>query len=235
MNNYKHPIEHKNGKESAEYKEYANDFREDRVTQWTSIFYQCLPIVRLPDVHTVLEFGSGRKLTSSINRHFGIDHITVDVSDRFNPDHISSIANFNEENRKFDLVCSFQCLEHNPLEELSDLIIHMGKFTDKYLYVSLPYNGAWFSSFMSIRLPKIAFHSFWNKQLDGAAGPKIKTASFYQRSGMNRYRPHWWEVGRPGTSKKQVQAIFEQCGFKLIERKHNPFYPHHIFFLFKKV
>ena len=113
------------GKGSEDYTYFANDFHQLRLTQWTSIYLQCAPIARREDVHSVLEFGSGRNLTKFIAEFLGISHTSVDVSERFRPDHVSSILDFPFRDRKYDLVCSFQCLEHNPIEELDGLIAHM--------------------------------------------------------------------------------------------------------------
>ena len=83
------------GKGSEDYKYFANDFHPHRLTQWTSIYLQCAPIARREDVHSVLEFGSGRNLTKFITGFLGLSHTAVDVSDRFRPDHVSSILDFS--------------------------------------------------------------------------------------------------------------------------------------------
>ena len=121
------PVKRFGGKASDDSKYFANAFLPHRLIQWTSIYLQCAPIARREDVHSVLEFGSGRNLTKFITEYLGISHTSVDVSERFSPDHVSSILEFPFEGQKYDLVCSFQCLEHNPLEQLDDLIAHMAK------------------------------------------------------------------------------------------------------------
>ena len=136
------PLKFFSGKASEDYKYFANDFHLHRLIHWTSIYLQSAPIARREDVHSVLEFGSSRNLTKFITEYLGLSHTAVDVSDQFRPDHVSSILDFPFEERKFDLVCSFQCLEHNPLEHLDGLIAHMVQFTNRYLYVSLPYAKA---------------------------------------------------------------------------------------------
>ncbi|WP_085908920.1 methyltransferase domain-containing protein [Kiloniella majae] len=228
------PISRFNGKESDEYKYFANDFRRERERQWLSVFSQVAPIILLPDVKSVLEFGSGRDISSSLIKHFGITHHSVDVSDRFFPDTVSSIADYPFEGETHDFVCSFQCLEHNPLEEVSALVQHMAQFTNKYLYFSLPYSGGWFSLSLSLRLPKFSLQKSFYKTFDSLGGRRINTEPFYKRPENQRYDPHWWEVGRPGTSKKHIVKMFEDCGLKLNQSHHNSLFPHHIFLLFEK-
>ena len=228
------PVKLFGGKASDDYKYFANAFLPHRLIQWTSIYLQCAPISRREDVHSVLEFGSGRNLTKFITEYLGIWHTSVDVSDRFVPDHVSSILDFPFEGKQFDLVCSFQCLEHNPLEHLDDLIAHMVQFTNRYLYVSLPYAGSWFSFSLNFRIPK--FQVVINRcfATDLIGGRRIDVRPFRSRPPERFHSAHWWEVGRPGTRKRTVIAQFERHGLRLIDSYHNVFYPHHVFFLFER-
>ena len=228
------PVKLFGGKASDDYKYFANDFLPHRLIQWTSIYLQCAPIARREDVHSVLEFGSGRNLTKFIDEYLGISHVSVDVSDRFCPDHVSSILDFPFGERKYDLVCSFQCLEHNPLEQLDDLIAHMVRFTNRYLYVSLPYAGSWFSFSLNFRIPKLQLSVYRCFVSDLISGRRIDDQPLRSRPPERFHSAHWWEVGRPGTRKKTVIAQFERHGLRLIDSYHNVFYPHHIFFLFER-
>ena len=85
------PIDRFGGKETAEYLYFAQDFETRRRNHWMSICLQAAPSVLLPDIHSVLEFGGGRDLTRTICRYFGIEYLSVDVSDRFFPDVVSPI------------------------------------------------------------------------------------------------------------------------------------------------
>ena len=227
------PIKLLGGKSSEDYRYFSNDFLPHRLIHWTSIYLQCAPIARRDNVQSVLEFGSGRNLTKFINEYLGVSHTSVDISDRFCPDHVSSILDFPFKNRTYDLVCSFQCLEHNPLEQLDDLIAHMVRFTDRYLYVSLPYARSWFSFSFNLRIPK--FHAAVKGCFvsDLLGGRKIDVRLLRSRPPERFHSAHRWEVGRPGTRKKTVVAQFERHGLKLIDSYHNVFYPHYIFFLFE--
>lgn len=228
------PIKLFGGKASDDYKYFANDFHPHRLIHWASIYLQCAPIAQREDVHSVLEFGSGRNLTKFIIEYLGISHTSVDVSDRFRPDYVSSILDFPFRERNYDLVCSFQCLEHNPLEQLDDLIAHMVQFTNRYLYISLPYAGSWFSFSFNFRIPKVHFAANGCFASDIVGGRKIDDRPLRSRPPERFHSAHWWEVGRPGTRKKTVIAQFERHGLRLVDSYHNVFYPYHIFFLFEK-
>ena len=228
------PIALFSGKTSDDYKNFANAFLPHRLVQWTSIYLQCAPIARREDVRSVLEFGSGRNLTKFIVEYLGIAHTSVDISDRYRPDHVASILDFPFSGRRYDLVCSFQCLEHNPLEHLDDLISHMVQFTNRYLYVSLPYAGSYISFSLNFRVP--GFH--WSKNgyfvSDVVGGRRIDVRPLRSRPPERFHSAHWWEVGRPGTRKKTVIAKFERHGLRLVDSCHNVFYPQHVFFLFER-
>ena len=153
----KNPISKYGGKESVDYKRYSNDFSEVRQRQWSSIYLQSSPIIRKSDIMSVLEFGGGRNTSRALSHHMGINHIDVDVNDRFFPDYKSEIIEYPFEGKQYDMVCTFQCLEHNRLDEIDDLILHMLKFTKKYFYLSVPYRGGFMSFTMNIKLPKFNF------------------------------------------------------------------------------
>ncbi|MDR0701112.1 MAG: class I SAM-dependent methyltransferase [Azoarcus sp.] len=149
------PIRRYGGKDSDAYRYFANDFLPIRKRHWPSIWLQAAPIIMTPDILSVLEFGGGRDVTRSLARHFGIEYKSIDISDRFFPDVQSSIADYPFDGKTYDLVCSFECLEHNPWNETVELLAHMIRFTHRYLYLSVPYSGGWFSFSFSLRLPKI--------------------------------------------------------------------------------
>ena len=77
------PLKFFGGKTSEDYKYFANDFHPHRLIHWTSIYLQCTPIAQREDVHSVLEFGSGRNLTKFITEYLGLSHTAVDVSEKF--------------------------------------------------------------------------------------------------------------------------------------------------------
>ncbi len=221
-------------KDNDNYKNFANDFHPHRLTQWTSIYLQCAPIAQRNDVTSVLEFGCGRGLTKRIVEFLGIQHTSVDVSNRWFPDHVSSIIEFPLTDKKYDMVCAFQVLEHNPLEQLAQLVAHMAQFTNRYIYISLPYAGSWLSFSFSFRVPKFEISMNRCFATDLIGGRKIDDRPFRSRPPERYHSAHWWEVGRPGTRKKTIIKRFERHALKLVDTYHNVFYPHHIFFLFEK-
>jgi len=231
------PIERYNGKNTENYKYYANDFAQHRERQWQSIYYQAYPIITKEDVNSVLEFGGGRDTTRALSHHMGVDHIDVDVSDKFFPDVNATIMDYDFKDKQYDLVCSFQCLEHNPFGDLDKLIPHMMQFSKKYFYISVPYKGNYMSLYLNIRLPKFTF----SKQLSWIPNwfvnsaineKKIRNQAKKQPEKFHDY--HWWEVGMKGLSRKSFIKKMENYGLKSIQTFHNSLMPYHLFCLFEK-
>lgn len=234
MKNNENPIKRFGSKQSPEYQYFANDFQKGRERHWLSIWHQAAPIITDPSVKSVLEFGGGRDVTRAIARSFGVEYKSIDISDRFFPDVQSSIIEYPFTGETCDLVCSFQCLEHNPWEESLELISHMSLFTHNYLYVSVPYSGAWLSFDFSVRLPKFSLSLQKCLSLDGFGGGRINTEELRKRPIERKYAAHWWEVGRRGLSKKQFVNAISGHGLNLLDVRHNKLLPHHLFFLFQK-
>jgi len=231
------PIGRYGGKKSEQYKRFSNDFSAHRMRQFLSIFMQAHRIVSSNDVQSVLEFGGGRDVTKALSRYMGIQHTSVDIGDIFYPDVNSGIMEYQFEGREYDMVCSFQCLEHNPIEDLDSLVPHMIQFTKKYFYLSVPYRGYWFSLNVSLRLPKISLKKNLVITPDWLSGRRIDTEKIRKRvkDHPEQYHlPHWWEVGMPGLKKRDFINKIEGYGVSCVDAQHNPIFPHHWFLMFEK-
>ena len=228
------PIERYGSKDSENYQYFANDFLPHRLEQWNSIWLQASPAITNPEINSVLEFGGGRDVTKALVQHFGIQYLSVDVSDRFFPDKVSSILEYPFQGKKYDLVCSFQALEHNPFDEAINCLRHMANFSNKFVYISVPFSGGWFSIHISMRLPKVNFKKILSWTQDKWGGRKIDTKNFYTLPLERKHGPHWWELGRRGgLTRKEFIKLARDNGLDLVETYNNPLYPHHVFFMFR--
>ena len=216
-------------KTSEFYRYYANDFGNHRTEQWFSIYLQSREMINDENVHSVLEFGMGRGVTKAIVKHFNIEYCGVDYdNNRFCPDIASTIENFSSD-KKYDLVCSFQTLEHNPIEKLPQYIKKMASLSNKYVYLSMPFCGRWASVSLNLNLRLInitrTFCFTWGRIR------KVKRAVEEYKKASNQYDLHWWEVGDANFTKKDVRKMFQSLNLKLVKEIHNPFFPYHIFYL----
>tara|TARA_X000000950_G_scaffold280527_1_gene375338 strand:+ start:968 stop:1645 length:678 start_codon:yes stop_codon:yes gene_type:complete len=217
-------------KNSEWYKYFSNDFREHRKLQFFSIFYQAREPIINPNVSSMLEFGTGRNLTKAIVEHYGIVHKSVDFDNKkYSPDEVATIAGYRDK-KKYDMVAAFQVLEHNPLEDLEYNLLKMKSHSKKYIYISLPYSGRWFSFSIFINLlPKISFKNNFFIVFQRFF-KKIRPINDYKQR-IDKYSPHWWEIGDKNFSKKKFQKLLNKIDLKLVKSYHNEFFPYHLFYL----
>ena len=224
-----------NDKQSEWYKYYTGDFQNHRKTNFISIFYQIKDIIRYNDIKSVLEFGTGRNVSKAIVEHFNINHYSVDFDNKkFIPDEVSTISDFKT-NKRFDIVCAFQVLEHNPLDSIKKHLEIMSSFSNKYVYISVPFSGRWVSLNFNLNFMPTRFGR-WNGSLL-FTWPRIfkkirPTEKFKKR--VDKYNPHWWEVGDKKLSKVDFNKIINSAGLKINKTFHNEFFPYHLFYLLEK-
>lgn len=209
----------------------ARDLRPVRLDMWESFYWQASIPLNLPEVHSVIDFGSGRNLNKAILEHFDIDCFTVDVSPVYQPDLISPIVQ-GLQIPQADLVSCFQCLEHNSYEDVLQHIQTLMSYSKKYLYISLPYNGAYFSLKGSLRIPKVAKRFSFVFKLCGFGGRHIDEGKLDLKT--DQYRHHRWELGRPKHKVADFIKNVDELGFKHTLTQHNTSYPNHLFILFEK-
>jgi len=211
------------------------DFNIIRKNQFFSIFYQNHYPLSLDNISTVLEFGHGRGTSAAILRHLDLKVTTVDFNKNFSPDFVDTILSFQTTN-KFDLVCAFQVLEHNPIETIKENLTKMKSLSNKYVYISIPYSGRWFSlnlemNFMPTKLgrQKKTFLLTWPRLIR-----KTRPIEKYKLR-EDKYNPHWWEVGDKKMTKKDFVKIIVNSGLDVEKTFHNEYFPYHLFYLLKKV
>jgi hypothetical protein len=91
----------------------------------------------MPNIKTSLEFGCAMGLLVERFNEAGIDAHGVEISEyayknRYTPKVHLGIDDIKD--RKFDLVCSFDCLEHNPVEEIPDMLKMFKSFSNGYQF-----------------------------------------------------------------------------------------------------
>lgn len=218
-------------KNSDQYRYMANDFAAHRFFHWHSVWYQARAPINHPSVNSVLEFGPGRAVTKALVEHFGIRHVGVDINaDLYAPDVHSTIADFATDDR-FDLVCAFEVLEHNPLEELEANLRKLASFSTRYVFVSLPFSGRWVALSLNVNLPRLNLEKRWAFTRERVRGITRPTATF--RASSDPYRHHWWEIGDKNISKRTMRGLVSHVGLEIEEEFHNAMFPYHLFYLLR--
>ena len=220
-------------KSSSNYKYYTGDFQARRKKHFMSIFYQAQIPINLEDVYSMLEFGTGRNATKALVEHFGLNHKSIDFDDiRFKPDAVSTILDYNDR-KQYDLVAAFQVLEHNPIETIEPHLNKLRSFSKKYVYISIPYSGRWFSWILNINiLPSkiFNFNSIFHFVFPRKFLKKTRSTEEFQKR-EDKYNPHWWEVGDKNLTVKNFEKLIERAGLSINKKFHNEFFPYHLFYL----
>ena len=235
----------KYNKNSKFYQDAINEIQNHRKIHWESIYHQVQQITLLKDVHSILEFGPGRGLTGSILKYYGHDYMSCDLESpdlespynhKFTkPDFYSSILDFKTTN-KYDLVCAFEVLEHNPLEEFQSHIVKLAKLSRKYIYLSLPYSGRWISFTLNINLPKLRLNFSKMFKWDRIISPKRDIKNYLKlKKPFPFHDKHWFEFGDKNFKMKDIQKVFLENKLNLIETFHSQSFPMHCFFLLSKI
>ena len=227
-------------KNSEFYQAAVNEIQNHRKIHWESIYHQVQKITLLRDVHSILEFGPGRGLTGSILKYYGHDYKSSDLESPYNnkftkSDFHLSIQDFKVENR-YDLVCAFEVLEHNPIEEFQSNILKLSELSKKYIYLSLPYSGRWISFTLNINLPKIRINLSKMLKWDRIIPQKRDVEKFYkQKKPFPYHSNHWFELGDKNFKMKDIKKIFFDNKLNLIQTFHSQSFPMHCFFLLSKI
>jgi hypothetical protein len=147
------------------------------------------------------------------------------------PDFNYPIENFPL-GQKYDLVCAFQTLEHNPVEKLGPHLKKMADLSNKYVFVSLPYSGRWISIKLNVGLPGFRRNLSLTLPWYRLTPPKRPIDQY--RVSKTPYSHHWFEIGDEGMKKDDLKKLAIANGLKVSKEFHVGAFPYHYFVLFEK-
>lgn len=168
----------------------------------------------------VLEIGIGNRFTSQYLKNSNINVLTLDIDKRLNPDICGSILDIPFSNESFDVVASFEVLEHLPYEDAKKALIEIHRISQKYVILSLPdatkvYRFCFF----------IPYKGLYNKLI-----PIPQKPTKHVFNGM-----HYWEIGKINYSLDKIINDIKLTGFK-VERTYRLIEnPYHRFFILSKI
>lgn len=163
---------------------------------------QFVAIIRL-NPSSVLEIGPGPGLLSSMLKCICGKVVTLDFAEDLNPDIVADIKSIPLENASFDVVCSFQVLEHIPWNEVSDAVREMARVAKKYVLFSVPDNNM-------MRTPVVSIHLTLLKHSIGY------TLTRKRHNGVSNPKEHYWEIGINDVSSEDLKEIISQANMSLI-------------------
>ncbi len=148
--------------------------------------------------HCVLEIGVGSGFNANYLRSKGVEVTTMDIDADKQPDIVANIIDFDWGEMRFDHVLAFEVFEHIPFAEFTRVLGQLAAICKSRLFLSVPKcERVWFD--LEFRLPLIGRH-------------RLTLAS--KRSRI--YEPHhFWELGSPGATSRDLHSAFVQHGFQL--------------------
>ena len=109
----------------------------------------------------------------------------------------------------------------------------MSSFSNKYVYISVPFSGRWVSLNFNLNFMPTRFGR-WNGSLLfiwPRIFKKIRPTEKYVK--VDKYNPHWWEAGDKKLSKVDFNKIINSAGLKINNKTfHNEFFPYQFHFIY---
>lgn len=189
--------------------------------RWCSIWHQLDEVLKL-EPETILEIGPGPGLFKAVAAGFGLKVQTLDIAEDLNPDIVASATDMPLEDKSYDVVCSFQMLEHIPFEMSLDALKEIARVSKKHIVISLP--DAEIRWPYSLHVPKLGTKTIQLKK----PLAKVKEHVFDGE--------HHWEINKKGYELPAIQAEIEKAvsEFKLDKTYRVPENPYHRFFVFTR-
>lgn len=197
-------------KTKYQFKKYAFEGR------FVSYYWQLKEVFAL-NPSSVLEIGVGDRVFGSfIKNNTAVAYTSFDVAEDLHPDVVGSILKLPFADKSFDMVCSFEVLEHLPFVDVDRALAELARVARKNVVISVPHFGPMLS--LSIKLPFL---------------PQIRASlkiHFPKKHIFNGQ--HYWELGTYGHPISLLRQKLFAHGTLL--RDFIPFgNPYHHFFVLK--
>lgn len=218
-----------------------------------SYFLQCRTIHEcLAGSGSILEIGPGGNIVKNLMKGIGYNYLTLDAQENVHPDIKCDVRNFStyEHLENFDLVASFQMLEHIPYQDYLDVLRKINLITKKYILLSVPYECRYFNLNFSFSIINVTADSIIPnlikkilRRLSKAIHvslvlPYINLPNRKYRKEFAEEFPfaiHFWEIGRNGLFKNKFLCDIENKGFVIKKTFHNKVHPYHFYVLAEKI
>ena len=184
--------------------------------RWASYWHQLDEVIRLSP-STVLEIGAGAGVFKQMASGFGLDVETVDIDSELNPDHVASVFDLPFKDNAYDVVASFQVLEHLPYEQFPKALREMKRVAARHVIISLPdANTVWR---FSLYIPKLGEKNFYIKR------PRLRQQEHHFDG------EHYWEISKKGYPLYRITEELKRQGLELIKTYRVPENTYHRIFV----
>ncbi|MFT3858149.1 MAG: methyltransferase domain-containing protein [Aquabacterium sp.] len=159
-------------------------------------------IQSLPHVRKILIVGPGQGLDAAILRWKGYEVSTMDIDEKFSPDHLGSVHDLHMfRDRQFDVVVASHVLEHLPVRYLDRSLAELAR-VGRYALIYLPVAGR---------------HFQWRVKADVKGLDKtffVDVFNYFHKPDGETARycagQHYWELGYRGFRVAQLRRRLAQ-------------------------
>lgn len=198
---------------------YFRDY--DTEQRFLSYFHQIDGVLKLKP-HKILEIGIGNSFVANYLKGEKLNIATLDIDPGLNPDVVGSVTNTPFSSDRFDVVASFECLEHIQYTDALCGFREMVRCSKKYIFISLPDATPFISFSLDIGGGNEVSYIF-SLPLTRGLLPRPKNSG-----------DHHWEIGRGKYKLKKIISDFKTHNVKLLWTRRYFQIPYHRFFLFEK-
>jgi SAM-dependent methyltransferase len=166
------------------------------LSNFTNSYYQFKDIQSLTNPRSILIVGPGQGLDTAVLRWRGYKITTLDIDSTFNPDVVGSVHDLRVfDSKQFDVVIASHVIEHLPPAYLDMALRELARVAH-FALIYVPTAG---------RPVELSFSP-------GVRGTRfsivINLYNWFRRPNPKKALfcagQHYWEVGRPGYSRRQL-------------------------------
>jgi ubiquinone/menaquinone biosynthesis C-methylase UbiE len=169
---------------------------------------------------SMLEVGKGTGVTAWYIQNAGIDVMTLDHLPDKQPSVVGDLRMLPFADGSFDVVVTFQVLEHLEFRYFTDCLRELGRVSKGHVIISIPNSSR--SVSISAALPKLGEIR------------KVWEVPFLTRKSVTVKRYHYWELGVAGYPLERIRACMEDAGLSITKEFRVVENPFHHFFVLKK-
>ena len=210
MTNSRGPSEGAQGPDHFARKEY------DDKARFASYWHQVTEVLEAGP-ETILEVGIGNRFLCEHLRKRNLRVSTCDIDARVKPEVVGSVTALPFKPATFDMVVSFEVLEHLPYEVFCAALRELSRVSRGPVIISLP--DLTRHVFLHVKLPWIGAHSW------------LVACNWHPPETVCTVGEHYWEIGVRGYPLRRICGDIERAGLRLVRSYRVVECPLHRFFV----
>ena len=173
---------------------------------------------------SILEIGVGNKTVANYLAQHGFHVGTCDFDGSLAPGTVADVRDLPFEDGSYDLVMACEILEHIPWNDVDRALSEIHRVCRTSALVSVPHHARLFGALYRVPLAGRAI---------GWAVTRMPLLFESVRHSGDLYWEHAWEMGRKGSSARQVRNAFRRY-FTITRELRHPLSSYHHFFVLAK-